>query len=531
MIGAGAKPIPGRAEADRRARANAAASRLAWAFALLGALLVGLAGCARGCEDGADAPDLAQGPTFPAPDLRLALLTDPMGQLEPCGCTSRPLGGLDLLAGALREARGAAPTLAFAAGHVHFEGASIPEAALVQEQLEAETTERALAAAGLDGAFVARPRSAAEEKFLARPPRIPRLRDGEPRVFSVGERRVLVLGVETATSEEVGRALAAAPARDVTLILHVGSRRRAAEIASLPGVDFVLLAGLDEETVSAPRPRGGAHILTAGRQGQRLLLLDLYLGPGERFADHSPLTAEERRAELARSAAELEEKLRGWEREGTFHEADLEAQRARLRALREQASSLRVEPDVRGARAFVARIVEIDPDVARASEIAEMMLAHDKRVNAHNREAFRDMLPLPVPEGEPAYVGSGTCASCHAAAHDWWTKTPHGRAYQTLVDRHKEFSLSCVGCHVTGYGQPGGATVTWNLDRALVNVGCEQCHGPGGEHVDAPLDRKRETILRETPERVCVGCHNEEHSDRFGYEAYRARLIAPGHGK
>src|SRR5690606_34003010 len=120
-----------------------------------------------------------------------------------------------------------APTLAFAAGHVHFEGASIPEAALVQEQLEAETTERALAAAGLDGAFVAGPRSAAEEKFLARPPRIPRLRDGEPRVFSVGERRVLVLGVETATSEEVGRALAAAPARDVTLILHVGSRRRA----------------------------------------------------------------------------------------------------------------------------------------------------------------------------------------------------------------------------------------------------------------------------------------------------------------
>jgi hypothetical protein len=159
------------------------------------------------------------------------------------------------------------------------------------------------------------------------------------------------------------------------------------------------------------------------------------------------------------------------------------------------------------------------------------MLAHDKRVNAHNREAFADKGPLPVPDGEPTYVGSATCASCHAAAHSWWQKTPHGRAYATLVERHKEFNLSCVGCHVTGYGKPGGATVTWNLEGALVNVGCEQCHGPGSDHVDAPLGEKRGTMRRDTPESVCVGCHNEEHSDQFQYEAYRARLVAPGHGK
>ena len=34
----------------------------------------------------------------------------------------------------------------------------------------------------------------------------------------------------------------------------------------------------------------------------------------------------------------------------------------------------------------------------------------------------------------------------------------------------------------------------------------------------------------EVPERVCVECHNAEHSDLFQYEAYRNVLIMPGHG-
>ncbi|HJL28740.1 MAG TPA: cytochrome c family protein, partial [Polyangiaceae bacterium LLY-WYZ-15_(1-7)] len=149
-------------------------------------------------------------------------------------------------------------------------------------------------------------------------------------------------------------------------------------------------------------------------------------------------------------------------------------------------------------------------------------------VNEHNREALADRAPPPVEEGQPRYVGSGACASCHQAAHTWWEGHPHGNAYATLVERNKQFHLNCVGCHVTGYERPGGSTVTQNLDGALVNVGCEVCHGPGSAHVANPVAA---SIARDAPERLCVDCHNEEHSDLFDYDAYRASLLVPGHGR
>jgi hypothetical protein len=99
-------------------------------------------------------------------------------------------------------------------------------------------------------------------------------------------------------------------------------------------------------------------------------------------------------------------------------------------------------------------------------------------------------------------------------------------AYLTLQKRSKEYNLDCVGCHVTGYEQPGGSTVTHNLDGALVNVGCESCHGPGAAHSADP----EVAILRHTPESTCVVCHNKQHSDLFDYDAYLEMLVVPGHG-
>jgi hypothetical protein len=149
----------------------------------------------------------------------------------------------------------------------------------------------------------------------------------------------------------------------------------------------------------------------------------------------------------------------------------------------------------------------------------------DRDGNA-NRVALKDRKPVPAKEGEPHYVGSESCKSCHEEAYTWWRNTKHGRAYETLEKRHKQFNLSCVGCHVTGYNQPGGSTVTHVED--LKDVGCENCHGPSSLHNAEP--EKPDLVARDTPEAICVSCHNHEHSERFVYDAFRSLLIVPGHG-
>src|SRR5690606_20561286 len=89
--------------------------------------LFALTGIGASCSGGnrePTVPDVAEA-SLPRTDLRLLVVTDLMGYLEPCGCTSRPLGGIDRLAAAVAAARqGGVPTLLVAAGDLFFDGTS-----------------------------------------------------------------------------------------------------------------------------------------------------------------------------------------------------------------------------------------------------------------------------------------------------------------------------------------------------------------------------------------------------------------------
>lgn len=111
------------------------------------------------------------------------------------------------------------------------------------------------------------------------------------------------------------------------------------------------------------------------------------------------------------------------------------------------------------------------------------------------------------------YVGSAQCASCHAPEFRQWTETPHAGAFKTLLEVHRHYQPRCVSCHVVGFGTPHGYKLGTPRET-LANVQCEVCHGPGGSHVTRPTAAN---IQREVPERICVECHNPEHSDGFVY--------------
>jgi hypothetical protein len=111
------------------------------------------------------------------------------------------------------------------------------------------------------------------------------------------------------------------------------------------------------------------------------------------------------------------------------------------------------------------------------------------------------------------YVGVGECKRCHSHEYLQWMTTPHATAYKTLLDRHRHYQPRCVSCHVVGYGTEHGFKLG-DAEGTLANVQCEVCHGPGGEHANAPA---RSNIRRQVPEAVCLECHNPDHSDHFVY--------------
>ncbi len=115
-------------------------------------------------------------------------------------------------------------------------------------------------------------------------------------------------------------------------------------------------------------------------------------------------------------------------------------------------------------------------------------------------------------------VGVESCRACHADACRTWDQNGHARAWQTLVDHHRQFDSFCQQCHTTGYGLPGGfETVAKSAPR--VAVGCESCHGPGAAHAANP-EKKTAFAARDQ----CLTCHDHENSPKFDFAAYWERI-------
>jgi len=108
---------------------------------------------------------------------------------------------------------------------------------------------------------------------------------------------------------------------------------------------------------------------------------------------------------------------------------------------------------------------------------------------------------------EGVYQGDYACGACHTEEARSLSLTHHAIAYNTLYVRDEHENAECVGCHVTGLGEPGGFE-PGHHDSILAAVGCEACHSAGGPHDGQKVD----------PATTCVGCHDAEHSIAFSVE-------------
>ncbi len=524
---------------------------------------LGLAAC-HGCrstpQPGA-APSASPG--FGSPTVRLYVVSNLAGALEPCGCTKDQLGGVDHLAAFLAKDRGLARgSLLVAVGPTLFLDPKLDENRGTQDRWKAEAISASLGDMGLaawtpgyndwagGGALLGSLAKQAQGPLLAA--NLEADVDGATKsaLRDVGGVKVGIVGVSAPSSNggppEGVRLKDAVPvlkanvaelrSRGAKLLIALaalprGEALRAAEAVAELNV-LVVGKPLDRgEANDAPPPPaliGSTLVVQTSNHLQTVGVIDFFVhGDDYKFQDATGVANAEATSSLAKRIRELENRVAAWEHDPSVRPEDVAARRADLTKLKEEKERLSNAPAPKSGSFFRYGLVEVREKLGSDPKVGERMGSFYRRVNEHNRVAFAGRKPPEVPRGTSGYVGAEVCSSCHEEERKVWDRTAHARAYATLSRQFKEFNLDCVSCHVTGYERPGGSTVTMN--ESLRDVQCEECHGAGQAHAKAP--KKKGLVLREPRPETCVSsCHHPPHVEAFDPAKAKQLILGPGHG-
>jgi len=498
------------------------------------------------------------------------------GTIAPCGCTSVPLGGLQHAMGYIAAGSSAGQRLILEPGSLLFpdpDGSEAPDdgASWAQAEQRADLLVKQLSRFGQDLVSGLGPTdfsSAHGTRALSRW-KLPRVltNASSPLPEAVLSHRVADLGhgvqaaimvvvdprdrgpedldfpaleaPKTALRSEL-RSLREAHKGSIQLriaIVHGPAALAMSLARELPELDLVVVAGkidnVDRGRSGSPvtrietkHPDGAPDVtwvMQPGDRGQTLTHLRLSMD-----AATSVLSPPETWV-LLESDDQVAEQLRQVERRLKKFESDPDADPgfiARIRAERAELKQLLGEKR-RSAAPVTAefRQVAIDCTLATDGQTKKALHGYDGWVATANQKRFAGVKAPKAAQGQAAYVGTEECSNCHDEAAEFWKTTVHARAYETLVAANKQFDLSCVGCHVTGFRAPGGSEVVEN--EGLRDVQCEQCHGPGSLHADDDAIPLKTAV----PADLCLQCHTPEHSDTFEYDAYLRDILGEGHGQ
>ncbi len=488
-----------------------------------------------------------------------------LGTVAPCGCTTEPLGGLQYAFGYIEAHSQPGARLILEPGSFLFPDpkgaeAATDEAGWEQANKRAEVLHGRFSKLGEDFVAGLGPTdlsSAQGPEVLAKWPLSRVLSNAKtpPKGVQsslVRERSGIRIGILQAVSpnhvghEALGELEDPATAltreltntkqsgADLIIVEFLGLRQEAEALAKeVAGIDVLVVGaprGLDRPRVGSPVARVGKTWLV--EPGEKLQTMTHIQITADRkvVAKDLPETAtwtrltprSQQQRELAR-AEETLAKVKADPKADPALVARLERQRDDLKAQLEKPHEPTDPVEVLFEQVKVTCHLQADVDAKKA------LAGYDQTIAAQNKQRFAGVKPPAPTGGAPAYVGTEECANCHDEAYAFWQTTRHAQAFKTLVDANKQFDVNCVGCHVTGFRQPGGSEVVEN--EGLRDIQCEQCHGPGSLHVEEPtLGGKPNAIEHDAKENVCMQCHTRDHSDTFEYSAYLRDVLGAGHG-
>ena len=488
--------------------------------------------------------------------FRLFFMTELRGTIEPCGCTSDPLGDIARTTALIEKQRnGGKPAIVIDGGSTLFSETKPPPHLVGQETRKATLILDTLSDLGTH-AFGLGPYDLAQGVNGVKPARQAANLVGHPtlvappKLVSIGDTTLGIFGVVAPeavepfglratdpirAADQSVQLLRAKGAQRIVAIAHM-TRSQATTLAkTVNGIDFLLI-GQD-----APEPTDvsatlqqvkNTWLIRPANRGQVVTQIDVTLrGPGPLADAIGEFQAGERQKHIAQQVKQLESKLGEWEKDPNGDAAFIATKRKELTQLRAESMSFRTTPlriPTSGSW-FVASQIRIRKGLPCAPKVVAAKKAFDKAAGAANVAAAKTESSKPLGPNQAGFAGIEECSYCHAKAVKFWQTTRHAGAFTTLEKLGKQFNYDCISCHVTGWQRPGGATLG-NHD-ALKAIQCEVCHGPGSLHVDAEGTEKPKKVTRASPKRICLPCHNKEHSDTFDYEAYLRDVTGPGHGE
>jgi cytochrome c554/c'-like protein len=464
------------------------------------------------------------------------------GTPEPCGCTSDPLGDVARIATLAKDG------LWVDAGSLSYN----KEELTAERRPQADATATALAhiiggspvGLGSDdvvpGAKLQPPRQACNVRGVPL---------ATPRIRSVDGVRVGVFGVSAPGRIKPIRATDPIPAakrmtaemrrKDAQLVVALCAMDRVetrALLRAVPGIDFAIVGAEVGDGMAEPEPVGDGWLMAPGdlaRYAAKLTVERRGTGPFVLYAGEAARKLEGQRAN--KRIATLEAQIAEWKKDPTADKAFVAARQHELDQLVGYWRILQKAPPPPPPATgnwFSYELVPVRVGIARDPEIAAELKKLAHAIGVTNLAAAKGQAPPPAEPGAPSYAGDGACVKCHKPAMEFWKKTVHAGAWKTLVEVDKQYNYDCIGCHVTGWEKPGGGNLATVEKRALLDVQCEVCHGPGSKHVEeAGLDDPKTLVLKPS-ERFCAdNCHTKEHSDTFVLVPYLRDILGKGHGE
>lgn len=459
----------------------------------------------------------------------LFVSADLRGYIGPCGCSENMRGGIERAAFLIERAREEGhPVVFIDSGNALFGTPVIAPEAVPQQERKAKALAQAFAAMGLAGRAVGPLDNARGESFRE----------------SLGLRelsrvRMVTASIAVVRADTLNDAaeLSAQARREgalfvVALVQQSFAAIRPAALGTGDGGANVLVAALAADEASTEENKMiGEHVkvVQVQNKGRSLLRLDVTLKNAASTVEFLRGSADQTR-ELDAIDQRIE-LLRGQMNEPMLNEQIKVLRKGKLEELVTRrdavaAATIAVPVDHSSAQ---ARFVPIEANIEQSSAVKAIVTAYDRDVGLINlawaKEHGRSCDSPGA--GQAAFVGSGACAGCHVAPTKSWQASRHAIAYQTLEAAGKNNHLDCVGCHVTGWYQPGGVCrIDQTEGRAA--VGCESCHGPGSLHIAA---QSKGTINRTVSAATCMGCHDHENAPHFNFDTYLEKVLGVGHGR